>query len=153
MNIKKGLLLLLTPLAIYAGSSDAIIECKSGTGRTSLKFLDQDIQGHFQGGTFIIDKKSIKYHPQNNYETNKDFPYSWMNVNMKEGVYSLVYNDNKGTVLKFYALPKSMKKKKKEGFEAYYNFNAIIDRTSTDPRSSSFLNKQIWLGCSLRYSI
>ena len=65
MNIKKSACLLLlisaTSHPVYAGSSDAVIECKSGSGRTSLTFLDQDIQGHFQGGTFTIDKKTIKY--------------------------------------------------------------------------------------------
>ncbi|MFK5975117.1 MAG: hypothetical protein QM493_01295 [Sulfurovum sp.] len=155
-QLKKKLLLLLTPLAIYAGSADAIIECKSGSGRTTLNFLDQDIQGAFQGGSFTIDNESIKYQPQYDGENDKSYPYSWMNVNMKEGVYTLVYDNHKGIRLNFYALPKSMKEVKKEGFESYYTFNAIIDRETTDPRkkeTTSRLNKQIWVGCTMRYSI
>ncbi|CAA6821483.1 MAG: Unknown protein [uncultured Sulfurovum sp.] len=153
MNITKTLLLCLTPLSLYAGSADAIIDCKSGSGRTALSFLDQDIQGQFQGGTFTVDKKKINYQPQYNGETNKHYPYSWMNVNMKEGVYSLVYNDTKGTILKFYALPKTMEKIEKKGFDSYYKFNGIIDSQTTDPRTSKFLNKQIWVGCTMSYAI
>ncbi|MCK5725767.1 MAG: hypothetical protein KAH22_02935 [Thiotrichaceae bacterium] len=155
MNIKKILFLLLITVIshpVYAGSSDAVIQCKSGSGRTTLTFLDQDIQGHFQGGTFTIDKKSIQYLPQYNSKTNKNNPYSWMTVNMKEGVYTLVYNDNKN-FLNFYALPSTMKKKKKEGKEAYYTFNGIVEWRSSDPRSTSILRKKIWLGCTLSYSI
>ena len=151
-NIKKSLLLLLTPLAIYAGSNDAIIECKSGTGRTALKFLDQDITGSFQGGTFTIDKKSIKYLPQYDGRTGKSNSYSWMIVDMKEGVYTLVYNDKKNS-LDFYALPKSMKKVNKEGIDTFYQFNAIVDWRSTDPRSLSPLRKKICLSCTMSYSI
>ncbi len=155
MNIKRTVLLLLIASIIhpvYAGSNDALIKCKSGTGRTTLTFLDQDIQGHFQGGTFTVDKKSINYLPQNDNKTNKNNPYSWMTVNMKEGVYTLVYNDGQHS-LNFYALPSSMKKKKKEGMETYYQFNGIIESHSSDPRNTSALNKQIWLACTMSYQI
>jgi len=153
MKLTKILLLCLSPLSLYAGSADAIIECKSGSGRTALTFLDQDIQGQFQGGTFTIDKKKIDYKAHYESKTNKFYAYSWMNVNLKEGVYSLVYDDTKGTVLKFYALPKTVEKVDKKGFNSYYRFNAIIDSASTDPRTSKFLNKQIWVGCTLRYGV
>jgi hypothetical protein len=153
---KKTVFLLLLTYSIsnpvYAGSDNAVIKCKSGTGRTTLTFFDQDIQGHFQGGTFTVDNKSINYLPQNDHKTNKDYPYSWMTVNMKEGVYTLVYNDGQH-FLNFYALPSSMEKKKKDGLKTYYKFNGIVEWRSSDPRSTSVLNKQIWLGCSLRYNL
>ena len=156
MNIKKAACLLLlisvTSHPVYAGSGNAVIECKSGSGRTTLMFLDQDIQGHFQGGTFTIDKESIDYLPQYDSKTDKSHPNSWMTVNMKEGVYTLVYRDDKH-FLNFYALPSTMQKKKKAGMEAYYQFNGIVESRSSDPRSTSALNKQIWLGCTMSYSI
>lgn len=152
IHLKRSLLVLLTPFALYAGSSDAIIECKSGTGRTILTFLDQDIQGQFQGGTFTIDKKSIDYAPQYDGKTGKFNEYSWMTVDLKEGVYTLVYNDAKH-FLNFYALPKSVTKIKKENFEQYYRFNGIVEWRSTDPRNNKQLKKQIWLGCTLRYAV
>lgn len=58
--MKKLLLLAITPLFIYAGSADAVIECASASGRTLLQFHDQDVQGEFNGGEFTIDKKTIK---------------------------------------------------------------------------------------------
>jgi hypothetical protein len=151
--MKIFVFLILNSLFIYAGSGDAVIDCKSGSGRTTLHFLDQDIQGQFQGGTFSIDKKSIEYLPQYDSKTNTDHPFSWMIVNIKEGVYTLFYQDTKHT-LNFYALPKSMKKVKKDlGNEEHYQFNAIIDWRSSDPRSTGLLNKQIWLSCTMDYSI
>lgn len=115
MNIKKTAFFLLlafsTHQSIYAGSSNAEIECKSGSGRTTLTFFDQDIQGYFQGGTFTVDKKSINYLPQYDEKTNKDHPYSWMTVNMKEGVYTLVYKDEK----KLFKLLCSTKQYEKKG--------------------------------------
>lgn len=156
MNIKKTVFLLILTFtsshSAYAGSSDAVIKCKSGSGRTTLTFFDQDIQGNFQGGIFTIDKKSINYLPQYDEKTNKNHPYSWMTVNMKEGVYTLVYQDKQHS-LKFYALPSSMKKKEKEGMEAYYRFDGIVESSSSDPRKKSALNKKIWLGCTMSYSI
>ena len=152
--MKKILLLstfLLSAIA-YAGSADAVIECKSGSGRTTLDFLDQDIQGRFQGGTFTIDNKSIRYLPEYDSKTNTNNPFSWMIVNMKEGVYTLFYSDTKH-ILNFYALPKSMKRVKKEGYGEYYHFNAIVDWRSSDPRSTGLLNKQIWLNCTMAYEI
>lgn len=151
-HLNKSILALLLPLTLYAGSSNAIIDCKSGTGRTTLTFFDQDIQGQFQGGTFTIDKKIIDYAPQYDEKTGKFNEYSWMTVDLKEGVYTLVYNDTKN-FLNFYALPKSMKKIKKENFEEYYRFNGIVEGRSTDPRNNKQLKKQIWLGCTLRYAL
>jgi hypothetical protein len=149
------LLPLLSPLALHAGSSDAIIKCQSGSGRTFLSFLDQDIQGTFQGGTFTVDKKTINFHPEHDYKTGKIYPYSWMVVDMKEGVYTLNYYDPKTyTTLVFYALPKSVEKIEKEDFDAYYRFNAIVEQRSSDPREKSGrLKKPIWLGCTMRYAI
>lgn len=46
-----------------------------------------------------------------------------------------------------------MKKKEKDGLESYYQFNAIIESSSSDPRNTSILNKQIWLGCTMRYRL
>ena len=143
-NIKKTLLLLLAPLAIHAGSNNAVIECKSGTGRTTLTFLDQDITGMFQGGKFTIDNKTITYLPETDYAT--------IVPHMKEGVYTLYYY-HKNILLEFYALPKSVKKVKKEGVDEFYKFNAVVDWSSTDPRTSSKLNKNIWLSCTMSYSI
>ncbi|CAA6806536.1 MAG: Unknown protein, partial [uncultured Thiotrichaceae bacterium] len=68
------------------------------------------------------------------------------------GVYTLVYRDDKH-FLNFYALPDTVQKKQKAGMEAYYQFNGIVESRSSDPRSASALNKQIWLGCTLSYSI
>jgi len=150
--MKLFFLLLLISLSVYGGSNDAVIECKSGSGRTTLKFLDQDITGNFQGGTFTVDNKSLKYLPQYDGRTGKVNSYSWMIVDMKEGVYTLVYQDKKNA-LDFYALPKSMKKIKKEGIDAFYQFNAIVDRRSTDPRNLLQLRKKIWLSCTMSYSI
>lgn len=137
---------------VYAGSSDAVIECKSGSGRTTLQFFDQDIQGQFQGGTLSVDKARINYLPLYDAETGDNNPYSWMTVNMKEGVYTLVYQDSKH-VLNFYALPSSVEKKTKEGVDTYYKFNGVIAARSSDPRNNSLLSKKIWVGCTMRYSI
>ncbi|SFV52416.1 hypothetical protein MNB_SV-13-1928 [hydrothermal vent metagenome] len=151
--MKFFIVLILNSLLIYAGSGDAKIDCKSGSGRSTLSFLDQDIQGQFQGGTFTVDNKSIEYLPQYNSQTNKNNPVSWMIVNMKEGVYTLFYQDTKHT-LNFYALPDSMKRVKKDlGNEEHYLFSAIVDWRSTDPRNKEQLKKQIWLTCTMEYAI
>jgi len=149
MNLLKSLLLFLTPLSIYAGSAEAVVECKSGSGRTLLKFFDQDIDGEFRGGTLSIDKKKIKYKSPMDVDKNM----AWMAVNLKEGVYTLVYDDETN-YLNFYAIPRTMKKiRKKEKFDAYYKFNAIIDWRSTDPRTDNILDKKIWLGCTIKYAV
>jgi hypothetical protein len=148
-----ALYLFLLPSCLLSGSADAVIKCKSGSGRTVLHFLDQDIQGTFQGGTFSIDGKSIVYAPS--YSDGESNDYSRMIVNMKEGVYTLNYQDKKHH-LAFYALPNSVHKIPKEGFDDYYRFSAVVDWRSTDPRSTEWdkrLKKQIWLGCTLSYGI
>jgi hypothetical protein len=150
--MKKTLLIIFAPLAIYAGSNVAFVECKTGTGRTTLNFLDDDLQGSFKGGTLTIDNKSINYLPDYDSKTGLSNTYSSMVVNMKQGVYTLLYNDTKN-LLTFYAIPKSVKKVKKDESGEHYKFNGIIEWTTTDPRNLKKLNKQIWISCKLDYSL
>lgn len=152
--MKKLLLLPLTSLFIYSGSADAIIQCSSGSGRTILKFYDQDVQGEFNGGTLTIDKSTVNY--QNNMSKKKND--SHMMVNFKKGIYTAYYKDA-NSILSFYALPKTIEKLERKGYEAFYKFNGIITEVSTDPRKNgkntwhNALEKNIWVGCTLKYSI
>lgn len=144
--MKRLLPLILLPIMTYAGSADAVIDCKSGSGRTHLSFLDQDVMASFNGGELTIDKKSI------NYDGNHGYIIS----DLKRGVYVLkYYNPKKDTVLDFYAIPKTIEKTKLDNYETSYKFNAVIGGGSTDPRNKhkDLLRKTIWLTCTLKYTI
>ena len=144
--MKKLLTLLLLPLSIFAGSADAEIECKSGSGRTLLNFSDSDGMAMFTGGSFSIDKKKI--------ELNSD--YGHIISDFRRGLYVLYYNDpKKDIVLDFYAIPNTMKRTELEEYEDSYKFNAVIGENSTDPREKNrdLLRKTIWLSCTFKYTL
>lgn len=142
---KMCISLILAYQSLWAGSADAIFECHTGTGRTQLNFKDDNLIGEFNGGTLTIDGKTISYPPQEGGVVSE----------LDKGIYtiSLAYLKNGSyNYLKFYALPKSVKAKKVEYGEAYI-FNGILTYRTTDPRTSSPLKKNIFLGCSATYSL
>ena len=137
----KTILIFLLPLFIYAGSSDATIECKSASGRTLLNFYDSDAIGNFNGGKLSIDNYTIQY------DKSTD---ATIVQNLKHGVYTLEYY-HENQFLTFYALPKSVKDKSKKGI-TNYTFSALITPSTTDPRTQSRLNKTIHLKCTYSYN-
>ena len=144
--MKKTLLVSILALqTLFGGSADAIFECHTGTGRTQLNFKDDNLQGVFNGGTLTIDGKTISYPPRDGGVISK----------LNKGVYtiSLSYKQNNEYIhLKFYALPNSVKSKEVPYGEGY-TFSAIIDGDTTDPRTSNYLRKNIFLACTATYSI
>ncbi len=137
--MKKTLAFLL-PLLVSAGSSDAIIECKSTSGRTMLSFYDTDATGNFNGGELSIDSSTISYDKSADVTIVED---------LKHGVYTLSYY-NKNQFLTFYALPKTVKDKSTNAL-MYYTFSAVISPSTTDPRTQSRLNKTIQVKCTSTY--
>ncbi|MCK5902806.1 MAG: hypothetical protein KAG28_06630 [Cocleimonas sp.] len=142
------LFLLLISITAYAGSADAIIKCQSGSGRTHLKLLDQDLSALFTGGELSIDKKSITFdHEDDSGRIISD---------LKRGVYVIHYYNTKNDItLEFYAVPKTIKKTELDDYSTSYKFNAIIGAGSTDPRdkNKNALDKTIWLDCTLKYRV
>jgi len=139
----KTIILLLIPLVfIYGGSKEAIIECSSDSGRTQLQILDMDLEGNFQSGYLSIDNQKLSYGPTSDADIVS---------HLEKGVYTIYLYTNKSKYfLEFYALPKSVKKiDYKKGFR--YNFNAIIDPSSTDPRNKERINKTITVKCMVTY--
>lgn len=143
--MKRLLPFLLVPMLTYAGSASAVIECKSGSGRTALTFYDDDLQAEFSGGILTIDNKKINYQSQ----------YGHIISDFRRSVYVLYYkNPNDKISLDFYAIPKTLKKLENEQDDTSYKFEAVVGAYSSDPRNKSErLNKTIWLTCTLKYSI
>lgn len=148
--MNKILLLGLMPLFIYAGSANAVLTCKSGSGRTLLKFYDQDLTGSFLGGQLSIDKKILKYENEDTKGV-----HAAMVVDLQRGVYTLNYQAENKTLI-FYAIPKSVKRvgSRKYGAE-HYKFTGLIGYRTADPRkvNGEMINKTISLSCTLDYSI
>lgn len=137
----KNILLLVFPLCIYAGSSDEIMTCKSGTERTSFTLKDSDASASFDGAILNIDQKKIKYDLEGEATIVRDF---------KRGIYTFKYY-HKDIFLTFYAIPNTVKNLSYAKVSKY-TFSAIISPSSTDPRTLKRLDKTIIVWCTSVYN-
>jgi len=135
------LFLLFSSSLSFAGSADAILECKSASGRTIFKAALQDLIG-FTSATFTIDGESIHY---------KNSEFGHLVFNAKNKILTLSISDPKLGFLTFYAIPTTFKSLKKKNYEKHYKFEAIIQ--GLDPRKNKHQSKEIKLYCELTYSI
>lgn len=135
------LILLFSSSVAYAGSADAILTCKSASGRTIFKAALQDLVA-FTSAEFSIDGEKLIY---------TDDSKGHLVFNAKNKVLTLTINDAEVGWLTFYAIPTTFKTVSKGHHSAHYKFKAVIQ--GKDPRKGKYQSKEITLDCELTYSV
>lgn len=135
------LILLFTSSVAFAGSADAVLICKSASGRTVFKAYLQDLAG-FTEAQFTIDGQTLQYKSESS---------GHLVFNEKNKILTISINDAKVGWLTFYAIPTSFKTLKSKRHQAHYKFKAVIQ--GKDPRKGEWQSKEIVLDCELTYSI
>lgn len=125
----------------FAGSADAILTCKSASGRTIFKASLQDLVA-FTNAEFSIDDQTLKY----NDDTKGHLVF-----NAKNKILTIRIEDPKIGWITFYAIPTTFKTLQSKRHEAHYKFQAVIQ--GKDPRKDKWQSKEIVLDCDLTYSI
>jgi hypothetical protein len=135
------LFFILCSSVAFAGSADAILTCKSASGRTIFQAGIQDLVG-FSWAKFAIDGQEIAYDNEGAGQVV---------FNEKHKIFTLSINDSKKGFLTFYAIPSTFEVIKKSNYEKQYKFQAVIQ--GLDPRKGKHQSKNIVLNCELKYSI
>ena len=135
------IILLFSSSVVFAGSADAILTCKSASGRTVFRAKIGDLLS-FTSATFAIDGESLIYN---------DYSKGQVVFNAKHKVFTISINDPKVGWLTFYAIPASFKTITNQRFNQHYKFKAVIQ--GKDPRQGKYQSKEITLNCELTYSI
>lgn len=135
------LLSLFSSSIAFAGSADAVLTCKSASGRTIFKAHLQDLVA-FTDAAFTIDGQTIKY-------TNDTKGH--LVFNEKNKILTISINDPNVGWLTFFAIPDTFKKVKSAPYSKHYKFKAVIQ--GKNPRPNKGQSKEIVLNCELTYSI
>jgi hypothetical protein len=134
-----------------AGSADATLECKSGSGRSALSAILQDIDGGLQRATATVDGESITFEQSDRSAVVFDAAHGVFTISI-EGAPTPRFPN--GRFLRFYALPKSFRgaDKTPDG-KGTWSFTAIF--RCTEPRKSKeqLLTPDIEVVCKLVYGI
>jgi hypothetical protein len=125
----------------FAGSADAVLICKSASGRTVFTANLQDLVA-FTDAKFSIDGQTLIY---------SNSAMGHLVFNEKNKVLTLAINDDKIGWLTFYAIPSTFKTLESKRHRAHYKFKAVIQ--GKDPRKDEWQSKEITLDCELTYSI
>jgi len=135
------LLILFNSSAAIAGSADAVLTCKSASGRTLFKAHLQDLVS-FTDAKFTIDGQTLTY-------SNTEKGHLVFNARNK--VLTIAIHDEKVGWLTFYAIPATFQTIVSKQHRAHYKFKAVIQ--GKDPRKGEWHSKEITLDCELTYTI
>jgi hypothetical protein len=126
MKTLAVLLFLLSCVFCHAGSADAVIKGRTGTGRTQLEIHVQDISGSVTYVKLTIDGKSLEIKNCSGKGVHQDVIYD-----PKNKVYTISLQSPEGS-LKFWMIPKTQKITRGE-YSEKWTFSAVVQ--GTDPRA------------------
>ena len=146
------LLTILSSISAYAGSANALISCKSDSGRTQL---NASVPGdHAEHNVkFSIDGISLDWYSEVNQRTYQTEENSTAHVlgSLKDKNYHFIIVNTDGyKTLTFSAIPSSVKLKQTEYGETA-TLKAIV--YGNDPRENEELSPKITVNCDYSYEI